>query len=765
MPICTSCGQENPEGFRICGMCGSDLVQAGPERRKPATLVFCDLSGSTALAERLDAEAVREVQLAYFQEMRAALERHGGTVEKFIGDAVVAAFGVPVAHEDDAVRALRAAAEMRDRLAALNDDFERRYGARLALRIGVNSGEVVAGDPRAHETFVTGDPVNVAARLEQAAQPGEILVGEPTIRLARDAVEAEPIEPLTAKGKSQPVPAYRLVRVQPDGTARARPHRAPMIGRDSELLRLSSTFAHAVEAGSCRTCFVVGEPGVGKSRLVEELLHALGDLVRPLGGGCLSYGEGVTYWPLAEIVRSAARLASSDDVETARSRVGALVASEPRGDAIAAALADVLGIGSGVSTAAEIAWAARRLLESLASAGPLLVVLDDLHWADEPLLDLVEGLSADPPSGPILVVGLARPELLETRPWPAIRLEPLEDEGAAQLVDSLLRNAPLDERSRRRAVAAAGGNPLFAEELVAMLLEDPQAEIPPTLDALLSARLDLLPPAEREAAERGAVEGAVFHPGAILELSSSAPDVAAALAGLERRALIAPVESWLAGEEAFRFRHILIRDAAYRGVPKRLRSELHERYADWLERAAGDRVAEYAEIVAYHLEQAFRYLEELGPVDVRGRALALRAAAELVGVGERASARGDSGAAASAYASAIELNGPEAAGRARLLAELGWTRFETGDIEGARSALAQAASSGDEVAAARAAIAAVTLRLSTESGSGTVLRDQALAAVPVLEEAGDELGLARAWRAVGNVALLQLGLGREAAEA
>ena len=298
-----------------------------------------------------------------------------------------------------------------------------------------------------------------------------------------------------------------------------------------------------------------------------------------------------------------------------------------------------------------------------------------------------------------------------------------------------------------------------------MLLDDPQAEIPPTLDALLRARLDLLPPDELAAAERAAVEGAVFHEGAVRELSAPGTGLGDALAGLVRRELITPVESWLPNETAYRFRHILIRDAAYRGVAKRLRTELHERYADWLELVAGARVAEYGEIVAYHLEQAFRYLQELGPVDDRGRALALRAGTELVGVGELASARGDSGAAASAYSRSIELFGPDAPGRARLLAELGWTRFETGQIDAAREALAEARSSGDEVAAARAAIAGVSLLLFTESGSAQEARDQALSAVPVLERAGDELGLARAWRAVGTVSLFYLGRGGDAAEA
>ena len=743
-------------------MCGAPLGEVPPERRKPATLVFCDIAGSTALGERLDAESMRGVQLAYFEQMRTALEGHGGTVEKFIGDAVVGAFGVPVAHEDDAMRALRAAVEMRERIASLNDELEQRYGVRLAVRIGVNSGEVVAGDPATSSSFVGGDAVNVAARLEAAAGPGEILVGELTVRAARDAAEVEPVAPLSVKGKSEPMPAYRLVSVGVGVPLRPPAGRTPMVGRDAELARLADTFDLVVESRFGRAVLIAGEAGVGKSRLVEELGTTVGPNLRMLVGRCLSYGDGVTYWPLAEIVRVAAVIDPLDGVETVRRRLSSLVEGEQRAGALAAVLVDVLGIGTGTSSTGDFAWATRRLLEHLSRDAPVLVVFDDLHWAETPFLELVEGLVARPPAGPVLLIGLTRPELLEMQRWETLKLEPLQEKETTRLVEELLTGAALDDPVRRRAVAAAGGNPLFAEELVAMLVDDPRAEIPPTIDTLLRARLDLLPAAELAVAERAAVEGAVFHTGAVAELSNGA-DVSGPIEGLKQRELVAPADAWLPNETAFRFRHILIRDAAYRGVSKRLRSELHELYANWLEYVARDRVAEYGEIIAYHLEQAFHYLEQLGPVDYHGRGLARRAGTELIVVGERASARGDSGAAASAYSRALELFGSEAPGRARLLAELVWIRFETGEIEAARVALAEARASGDEVAAARATIASVSLRLSTETGSAAELRDEVIAVVPVLEWAGDELGLARAWRAIGSISLYYLARGSDAA--
>ena len=305
MPLCPNCGQENPEQARFCFACATPLEPAAPERRKLATMLFCDMSGSTAMGERVDAESVREMMFSYFHEMRGAIERHGGTVEKFIGDAVMAVFGVPTAHEDDALRACRAASEMQERLATLNEQLERRYGSTIALRIGVNTGEVVAGDASVRQALVTGDAVNVAARLEQTAEPGQILIGEPTFRLVRDAVSAEPVEPLELKGKSEPLPAYRLTGVEPAAPARARRLDTPIVGREDELVLLHRKLEEAA-AGEPALATIVGEPGVGKSRLAAELIADAQVEFRILEGRCLQYGEGITYWPIAEIVRQAA---------------------------------------------------------------------------------------------------------------------------------------------------------------------------------------------------------------------------------------------------------------------------------------------------------------------------------------------------------------------------------------------------------------------------------------------------------------------------
>src|SRR4051812_16869108 len=353
--ICPACGTENREGARFCDGCGASLTGPAVERRKLATLVFCDMTGSTAMGERVDAETVRGLMLSYFHEMRGALERHGGTVEKFVGDAVLAVFGVPEAHEDDALRGCRAALEMQSRLAGLNVDLERRFGTTIALRIGVNTGEVVAGDPSSRETFVTGDAVNVAARLEQAAEPGAVLLGESTYRLVRDAVVVEPVEPLAAKGKSEPVAAYRLLEV---GGLAPPPRRVgtPFAGRGHELTLLEGEFEAAAAERRCRLVTVVGEPGVGKSRLAAELTDRIGARARAVRGGCLSYGEGITYWPIAQIVRELAEIHDEQSAAEARARIDAVLARTPDGGLIAAKIAQLLGLAEGAASAPETAW-------------------------------------------------------------------------------------------------------------------------------------------------------------------------------------------------------------------------------------------------------------------------------------------------------------------------------------------------------------------------------------------------------------------------
>jgi class 3 adenylate cyclase len=748
MRTCAVCGTENPEGFRFCGQCGTPLLQATPERRKTATILFCDVSGSTALGERLETEAVREVMLRYFDEMRVALERHSGVVEKFIGDAVMAVFGVPVAHEDDALRAVRAATDMLARLEELNDEFEGRFGSRIGLRIGINTGEVVAGDASAGETFVSGDPVNVAARLEQTAAVGEVLLGELTWRLTRQAVRAEPVEPLTLKGKEKPVPAYRLLGLVDGVPARVARSGSALVGREEELARLHRELDGAVAEGGCRLVTILGEPGMGKSRLVEEFLGSRRPGTRLLRGRCLSYGEGITYWALGEIVRTAARLDKHDLAVTARAQLGALLAETEDADAATGLLVQAIGLESGSGATGEIAWAARRLVEAVALEQPVVVAIEDLHWAEPAFLDLVEQLAALA-NGPILVLCTSRPELLETRPeWPGtrLRLQPLGDADALRLV----AGAGLDTQSERRVLEAAAGVPLFVEELVALLVEEglslDEFTIPPTIEALLAERLDRLEARQRRLLEDGAVEGQLFHFGALLVLAAEGAERASAvLEELARRELVQSAPPSFSDELAYRFRHILIRDAAYRALPKKARAELHETYARWLEDKADGRATEFEEILGYHFEQAYRYRAELG---LGGDDLAVQAGRLLASAGRRALGRSDMAAAEGLLSRAAELLPDDDPERIERLLGLSVALRELGEFDRAAEvnaeAIERAEAAGLGGVAGRGRLNGAFLRLWTDPAGTDELVATAREALPVFERLGDDTGLAQA---------------------
>ena len=757
MAVCARCGHENRAEARFCDSCGSPLEPAAPERRKLATMLFCDMSGSTAMGERVDAESVREMMFSYFHEMRGAIERHGGTVEKFIGDAVMAVFGVPTAHEDDALRACRAAWEMQERLSTLNAELERQFGSTIALRIGVNTGEVVAGDATTRQALVTGDAVNVAARLEQAASPGEILVGEPTFRLVRDAVSAQPVAPLDAKGKSHPVPAYRLTRVHAAAPARVRRLDIPMVGRESELVLLRELLATARPA----LATVVGEPGVGKSRLAAELI-ASAEGFHVLTGRCLQYGEGITYWPIAEIVRQAAGIRDEHSREEALRRIEALV---PGGDA--AIVSQALGLADGEAGTQEIASAVTGLLGSLARRAPLLVLVDDIHWAEDALLQLLAAVPTRIGGAPLLLLCLARPELVEQREWEAtVRLQPLERDDSTTLVTQLLGAAALPEGLAERIAGAAAGNPLFVEELVGMLVDERLLErrngswiaapglaeftVPPTLRELLGARLDLMPGGERSALERGAVEGQLFHRGAVGALSEEGglDALPEHLTALVEKEFIRPAPADFTDEAAYRFRHILIRDAAYEALPKKLRAALHERYADWLEDRAGDRATEYDEILGYHLERAYRLREELGPVGGQHRELASRAAERLGAAAHRAHARRDAGAAVGLLLRSADLRPREDSTRLEMLESAGHLLLDSGDLPRGTSifveAFEEATSAGNQGLAARLEMFVAWGRLLLDPGYGVA---QILAVgerlEPALRDADDHTSLAR----------------------
>ena len=725
------------------------------------------------MGERVDAESVRDLMFRYFHEMRGAIERHGGTVEKFIGDAVMAIFGVPVTHEDDALRAVRAAWEMRQRLDELNLELEQRFALRIALRIGVNTGEVVAGDASSHQAIVTGDAVNVAARLEQAAPPGEILLGELTHRLVREAVKAEPTEPLTVKGKTEPLQAYRLLEV-PSATAPATPRTtAPLIGRQQELSRLNDAFAEAVAGRRCVLLTVAGEPGVGKSRLAGEFVASLGPPVSVLRGRCLPYGQGITFWPIREMVREAAVVLDEHSAEEAQSRIRSLLNARADAELIATRVAQAVGLSFGFASREEIAWAIRRWFETLAERGPLVLVVDDIQWAEDTLRDLLADLPRLSSGAPILLLCLARPELLdEVSGWsPTIRLGPLGDRDAEGLVRELLGDLA-EPRLLARITAAAGGNPLFAQEIASLFAEEAASgsgaaraidlEIPPTLTMLLEARLDRLPESERAALERGSVEGEVFHRGAVVELSgpNSRPAVHSDLERLVRRGLLRLERAGFVDEAAFRFDHILVRDTAYRGIPKKVRAQLHQGFAMWIEAKAAGQIVEYEEIVGYHLEQAYRYREALGRLGEDERRVGEKASDRLGSAGRRAMHRGDASAAVNLLERAASLLPAHDPRRVELLLILGQALEGVGDsprgvaIVDQAGRVAQAV--GDPALQARARVVGLVLRMRTDPTSA-VLRAQAVAddAIPVFEAAGDAAGLTVAWKLLAWVSFLE----------
>jgi class 3 adenylate cyclase/tetratricopeptide (TPR) repeat protein len=765
---CPSCGEENADRARFCHSCATPFGEAAQaaEVRKVVTVVFADVTGSTALGERLDPEALRRVMGRYFDRMEAVIEAHGGTVEKFIGDAVMAVFGVPRLHEDDAIRAVRAAAGMRDALAELNLELERDPGVGLAARIGVNTGEVVAGDPSAGQRLVTGDAVNVAARLEQAAAPGEVLLGDPTYRLVRDAVAAQPVEALQLKGKDERVPAFRLLDVSRVEAGHRRGLDAPMVGRAKELSLLEHALERAIDERTSHLFTLMGPAGVGKSRLVHEFLErSIGDAM-VLRGRCLSYGEGITFFPLDEIVHQAAEIGQADAPVTALARLRDRLEEAPEAERIAALVAGVFGWAEPGATE-DTFWAVRKLIEHLARDRPLVVVFDDIHWGEPTFLDLIEHLADWIRDAAVLILCLARPELLEVRPgWgggklnaTSILLEPLPADEASELVDNLLGRAEIPPAARARILEAAEGNPLFVEEMLAMLIDDgllrledgvwravadlADVTIPPTIHLLLAARLDRLDAEERAVIERGAVEGNVFHASAVTTLSPDAvrPNVRSRLLALARKELIRPDRPEFAGEDAFRFRHLLIRDAAYQAMPKEQRAELHERFADWLAEAARDRMAEYEEILAHHLEQAYRYRAELGAVDERARGLARRAAGHLYASGARADERGDLTSARSLLQRCVEL--ADGRDRARAMVSLAELLPELGEFADAYRTAVGAVDAAEAVHDRSLALRAELVRIFTRGSvdpSRTMAQalDQVHRVLAEAEQLGDQ---------------------------
>ncbi len=758
MPLCPTCGTENRDEAHLCAVCGRQLSSAEPSRprmRRTVTVVFSDLIGSTRLGEQFDPESLRRMTARYFYEMRGVLERHGGTVEKFIGDAVVAVFGVPTLHEDDALRAVRAAAAMRSALADLNEQFERTWGVRLRARTGINTGEVIAGDPSSGHGFVLGDAVNVAARLEQMAGTDEILLGDATRRLVQNAVKLESLEQLALRGKSHPVVAWRLLELVEGASAFVRHFDSPLIGRQSELIELRRAYDLAVHQRVCHLFTLLGSAGIGKSRLSKEFMRTVRDEATVLAGRCLPYGEGITYWPLVEIVR---QLGGETHVaEVLRGTEGA--------DIIIDRLRSAIGSSQMAGRSEEISWAVRKLFEALAHERPVVVVLDDIQWAEMTFLDLIEHMRESSKSFPIVLLCLSRPDIIDNHPsWTtpkanatSLYLEPLSDHESDALIELLLAGTPLDDTARSRIVKAAEGVPLFVEQMLAMLAENDDTSeltIPPTVHALLAARLDRIPRDERVILERASIEGQVFHRDPVCDLS---PDYTRAridetLMALVRRELVRPDHSLFPGDSAFRFHHLLIREVTYESILKEERATLHEGFANWLEGHS----TEFEEIVGYHLEQAFRYRAVLGRGTESEQRLAIRAGERLAAAGRRAFTRGDMSAAANLLGRAISLLPPDKPMRLELLTKLGSAFARTGQLTRADGILGEAidaaAAAGNVCLEMRARIERSLWYIWTDPASKDEADQVAQRAISVFEQHGDELGLAKAWHLLGDIA-------------
>ncbi len=574
---CARCGATLPPAARFCFACGAALqVATTGEVRKTVTVLFCDVVGSTALSGRLDPELVHARMERYFSVVSQAVVRHGGTVEKFVGDAVVAVFGAPVVHEDDALRACSAALDVLD-------------VAGVPVRVGLETGEVLVGDVSRGGTFVSGPAVNLAARLQQAAGPAEVLVGPACHRLVRDRVVVEERPGLRMKGLDTAVDAFRLLETlqKPGAGAELR----SLVGRSRELALLRQAFDRAAVDGTCQLATVLGVAGMGKTRVTDEFLDRVGGEATVLRARCLSYGEGVTYWPLVEAVRQAAHLDGAETEELARDRVAARMGGSDDAREVVAKLAAAAGLGGQPATADDTSWAFRRLLTEISRKRPVVLVVEDLHWAEAGLVSLLEDVCTWVRDAPVLLLVNARPEFLDDNPaWGAGQvngvtalLEPLASDELAVLTVQIL-DGPLPADVSTWLREQSGGNPLYVEHMLAVLVEEgllrqsggvwttagdvTRLPIPPTISAVIAARLDRLPAHERATLGVAAVAGQTFYRDAVAELSPDGTDVTATFGALLRKGLVVPAESDLVGQRALRFSHVLVREAAYAALPK-----------------------------------------------------------------------------------------------------------------------------------------------------------------------------------------------------
>jgi class 3 adenylate cyclase/tetratricopeptide (TPR) repeat protein len=753
MASCSACGESNPARARFCLGCGHPLADepaAVPEVRRNISIIFADLVGSTMLGESLEAEALRYVTGRYFETMRAAVERHEGTVEKFIGDAVVALFGVPRVREDDALRAVRAAADMGVSLTALNEELQRDLALTLQIRVGVNSGEVIVGEHRAGGSSATGDAVNVAARLEQAAGRGEVLLGDSTYRLVRDWVTVEPVEPLTLKGKAGPVAAWRLLDVA--RTAGAAKQRATnlFVGRDPQLRLLGDAFRRAVGEQTCQLVTVLGAAGMGKTRLAEEFTATIPDAM-VLMGRCLSYGQGATYWPLRDAALGAVGLTGEEPADAAEAVFARALGDGPDTVNIASRLLALAGFNRGAPVPEDVPWAVRLFLELLAARRPVVLVIDDLHWAESGLLE----------------------EFYESQPtWgggklnaTAMLLSALDDAAT----DSLVEKHDLPEVIKHRIVETAGGNPLFAEQLVAMLADEGHAVLangvatwtggpaedvrwatPPSVSALLAARIDRLHDDERAIVGCAAVIGTVFYAEAITAVTGTPlPEVRRALGQLVRKELLRTTATDQPGLSAYKFLHVLVRDAAYAGLTKTSRAVWHEQLADWLSSLGGDAVPD--EIVGHHLASAWEYRTQLGPATDQVRELAAQAARKLAAAGRRLELS-DVTAAAALLQRAVDMLGPDDPYGVECRLNLASQLIELGEIDDARRQLGIAVGAADPRQAVLAEVLLCRLKNITAEGRIEDSEQVVGEAARRFHEWGDDRGLAQTYLVQGDLA-------------
>jgi DNA-binding SARP family transcriptional activator/tetratricopeptide (TPR) repeat protein len=738
------------------------VAEAGPAARarrvrKTVTVLSLEL---TTPDGALDPEVATRIATRAWETVDRALARHQGILHARSGGRMTAVFGTPTAHEDDALRAGRAALGLRAALA----DGAGPTRARLELHAGIEAGTVLAAETPNTRSGIVGGVIDAAAHLSQAAPEGEILVGEGVEPLLRLAARLEPVTRTGARRRSDR-PAWRLLDLTTD-LAIPRRLDAPMVGREAELRTLVGAFEQTVSTRTPRLFTLLGAAGIGKSRLAAELRTAVEGRARVLWGRCLPYGEGITFWPLKEAVDE---LVKQDRGET----LAELLAGADGADLAAERLASLVGAAdSGAAGSEETVWAVRRLFEALGRRRPLVVVFDDCQWAEQAFLDLVEATVESARDASLFVVALARPEVLDDRAsWPGERatsdsllLEPLSERDCELLMRDLGADGALTDAMRKRIAEAAEGNPLFIEQMVAMLREPASGAefgVPPNIHALLAARLDRLPLAEHELLGAASVVGKEFSRGAVAQLlrEEDRAGLSDRLDSLLRKHLIVPGESIFPGDDAFRFRHILVRDAAYEALPKERRADLHERFADWLERAAPDRIREFEEILGYHLEQAHRYRLELGLPREGRPELPARAADRLASAGRRAYARGDVPGTVNLLARAAALLPDDLPARLELLIELGDGVRGVGDLERAESILSEAVERSsrldDRVLEWKARLAQVRLRSVADLLTTDARIQVAERAIAVLEPLGAYAGLARAWLELARAAAIR----------